>query len=113
MEFDWDDAKSARCLQERGFSFADVIPAFTDPDRRAEVDERQHYGETRHTLYGRVEGRLFVIVYTMRGGVHRIISARKANKRETKRYGKGTPETRSDRRRDSARRFREGLHAAD
>jgi putative transcriptional regulator len=31
MEFDWDDAKSARCLQERGFSFADAIPAFTIP----------------------------------------------------------------------------------
>jgi uncharacterized protein len=96
MEFDWDDAKSATCLKERGFSFADVIPAFTDPNRRAEVDDRRDYGETRYTLYGRVAGRLFVIAYTMRGGVHRIISARKANARETKRYGKGTPEGRSN-----------------
>jgi uncharacterized protein len=43
-------------------------------------------------LYGRVAGRLFVIAYTMRGAVHRIISARKANAREVRRYGKGTPE---------------------
>ena len=66
MEFDWDDAKSARCRRERGFSFADVVPAFRDPDRRAEVDERRDYGETRYMLYGRVAGRLFVIAYTMR-----------------------------------------------
>jgi len=96
MEFDWDDAKSARCLEERGFSFADVIPAFTDPDRCIEVDDRRDYGEARYTLHGRVAGRLFVIVYTMRGGVHRIISARKANTREMRRYGKGTPEGRQD-----------------
>jgi uncharacterized DUF497 family protein len=87
MEFDWDEAKSDRCLTERGFSFADVIPAFTDPDRRVEVDDRRDYGETRFTLHGRVAGRLFVIAYTIRGDVHRIISVRKANKRETKRYG--------------------------
>ena len=91
MEFDWDDAKSARCRRERGFSFADVVPAFRDPDRRAEVDDRRDYGETRYMLYGRVAGRLFVITYTMRAGVHRIISARKANAREMRRYGKGTP----------------------
>ena len=56
MKFDWDDAKSDRCLQKRGFSFADVIPAFTDPDRRIEVDDRRDYGETRFRLYGRVAG---------------------------------------------------------
>jgi uncharacterized protein len=112
MKFEWDDAKSNRCLQERGFSFADVIPAFMDPKRQAEVDDRSDYGETRYKLYGRVAGRLFVVTYTMRAGVHRIISARKANKRETRRYGKDTPESRPDRRRDSARRFREGDHAA-
>ena len=94
MEFDWDEAKSDRCLQERGFSFADVIPAFADPDRRVEVDDRRDYGETRYTLYGRVAGRLFVIAYTIRGGGHRIISARKANARETRRYGKDTSEGR-------------------
>jgi uncharacterized DUF497 family protein len=92
MEFNWDDAKSARCRQKRGFSFAEVIPAFADPDQRVVVDDRRDYGETRHMLYGRVAGRLFVIAYTMRGAVHRIISARKANAREVRRYGKGTPE---------------------
>jgi len=35
---------------------------------------------------GKTEGRLFVVVYTMRGDVIRIISARKANQREEKKY---------------------------
>jgi hypothetical protein len=64
-----------------------------DPGRHIEVDDRRDYGEERLTLYGRVAGRLFVVTYTMRAGVHRIISARKANSREMSRYGKGTAES--------------------
>ena len=87
MEFEWDEAKSERCRRERGFSFADMLPAFSDPKRMIEPDRRYEYGEERFCLYGRVEGRLFVIVYTTRDKTIRIISARKANKREQKRYG--------------------------
>jgi uncharacterized DUF497 family protein len=92
MKFEWDEAKSDRCLQERGFSFADAIPAFMDADRHIEVDARRDYGETRFTLFGRVAGRLCVVSYTMRAGIYRIISARKANSREMSRYDKGTAE---------------------
>lgn len=89
MEFEWDDAKSARCRAERGFSFAAVVPAFADPGRVIEADLRFDYGEPRFRLYGQVRGRVFVITFTLRGGVYRIISARKANKKEVKLYGKG------------------------
>lgn len=87
MEFEWDKAKSERCRRERGFSFADMLPAFSDPERLVEPDSRYEYGEERLCLYGKIEGRLFVIVYTVRDETIRIISARKANKREQKRYG--------------------------
>lgn len=87
MEFEWDEAKSERCRKERGFSFVDMLPAFSDPERMVEPDSRYEYGEERFCLYGKIEGRLFVIVYTARGKTNRIISARKANKREQKRYG--------------------------
>jgi uncharacterized DUF497 family protein len=97
MSFGWNEAKSERCLRERGFSFAFVVPAFADPDRRVEIDDRRNYGETRYRLYGRIAGRLFVVVYTMRGRMTWIISARKANARERRRYGdQGTPEGRWD-----------------
>lgn len=87
MEFEWDDDKDNACRQRRGFSFADILPAFIDPARIEMPDDRYDYGETRMTLYGRVAGRLFVVVYTLRGDAIRIISARKANERENKRYG--------------------------
>jgi uncharacterized DUF497 family protein len=90
MEVEWDDAKSERCLRERGFLFSDVVQAFADPGRRSEIDDRREYGETRYRLYGRVAGRLFVIIYTMRNGIVRIISARRANARERGRYGEGS-----------------------
>ncbi len=89
MDFEWDKAKSERCRRERGFSFADVLPAFIDPSRKIEVDNRVDYRETRLRLYGHVAGRLYVIVYTERGGVIRIISAHKANARERKKHGGG------------------------
>ena len=86
IRFEWDEAKNERCARERGFGFADILPAFLDPNRRAERDVRRDYGEERFRLYGRVGGRLFVIAYMRRGAVTRIISARKANARERDRY---------------------------
>jgi hypothetical protein len=87
IRFEWDDAKNERCLRERGFGFADILPAFLDSSRRVERDDRRDYGEQRFRLYGCVAGRLFVIAYTRRGAVTRSISARKANARERDRYG--------------------------
>ena len=87
IRFEWDDAKNDRCVRDRGFGFADMLPAFLDPNRRVERDDRRDYGEERFRLYGRVARRLFVIAYTRRGTVTRIISARKANASERDRYG--------------------------
>jgi uncharacterized protein len=86
-------SESEQCLRDRGFSFAFVVAAFADPDRRVEIDERWEYGEVRYRLYGRVDGRLFVVVYTKRDRAVRIISARKANARERRDYGnEGSPQ---------------------
>jgi len=90
IHFEWDDAKSERCRRERGFGFADVVQAFLDPNRQVEPDLGHSIGEDRFRLFGLVEGRLFVIVYTRRGAALRIISARKANARENSRYGRDT-----------------------
>ncbi|MGC8523749.1 MAG: BrnT family toxin [Acidibrevibacterium sp.] len=67
-EFEWNAAKSEKCRRERGFPFADVLPAFADPGRRVEPDHRFDYGEPRFQLFGHVAGRLFVAVYTPRTG---------------------------------------------
>lgn len=49
-------------------------------------DQRFPYGEERFQLLGRIEQRVFVVVYTPRLRVIRIISARKANQREVKHH---------------------------
>ena len=53
-------------------------------DRRQ--DTRQDYGEDRFRLVGMIDGRAYVVVYTVRGSAVRIISARKANLKEVADY---------------------------
>ena len=86
MEFEWDAAKSDACFADRGFDFAYAARAFFNPHRLIQADTRHSYGEERYRLMGKIEQRLFVVVYTPRRGVIRIISARKANQREVKHY---------------------------
>ena len=89
MEFGWDDAKSNDCFLRRGFDFAYAIRAFLDANRIDGRDRRWDYGEDRYRLLGAIEGRVFVLIYTMRGSAMRIISARKANKKEVLEYEHG------------------------
>jgi uncharacterized protein len=86
MNFEFDDAKSELCLLERGFDFAYAAHAFLDALRVVQMDARYDYGEPRFVLLGMVQERLLSPVYTPRGNAFRIISARKANARERKRY---------------------------
>ena len=73
-------------MKTRGFDFAYAASAFADPGRIVEQDNRFSYGEDRYQLIGRIEGRLYVLIYTVRRDEYRIISARKANQREVNRY---------------------------
>ena len=86
MEFEWDQNKSEKCFTERGFDFAYAVRVFFDPDRVVQTDRRYDYGEKRYQLMGKIENRVFVVVYTPRHSTIRIISARKANKREVRHY---------------------------
>ena len=84
------DAKSDACFTHCGFDFGYAIRAFLDGDRIVGRDGRWDYGEDRYQLLGEIEGRVFVVIYTMRGSVMRIISARKANVREVREYEQNT-----------------------
>ncbi|MGH7041307.1 MAG: BrnT family toxin [Acetobacteraceae bacterium] len=84
--FAWDPAKSDRCLRERGFDFAYVLPAFRDSARLVEPDDRFDYGEDRFRLIGQVAGVPYVVVFTRRGVTLRLISARRAGARERRAY---------------------------
>ncbi len=86
MKFEWDDAKNYDCFARRGFDFAYAVRAFFDPLRIVVQDTRRYYCEDRYRLVGMIDGRVYVVVYTVRGPVVRIISARKANLKEVADY---------------------------
>jgi len=86
MEFEWDEAKNDACFERRGFDFAYAVRAFFDPLRIVAQDVRRDYGEDRYRLTGMIDGRAYVVVYTLRGPAVRIISARKANPKEVADY---------------------------
>jgi uncharacterized DUF497 family protein len=88
MEFDWNPTKCAKNVAERGIDFSDVVVAFADLTKKVARDDRKDYGEERFNMLAKVEGRVFHITFTKRGKVTWIISARKANKREQRRYEK-------------------------
>ncbi|HEX6367845.1 MAG TPA: BrnT family toxin [Longimicrobium sp.] len=86
-EFDWDESKRLRTLDERGIDFADVALHFFARSpffRRMVVRD----GETRWQAFGPFGdyGRLVSVVYTEREGVCRIISVRAASDNERKEY---------------------------
>ena len=81
VEFEWDPAKSAATEQRRGISFTRASEIFTG--RLVEwIDDRQEYGERRIRAVGESGGELLHVVYTRRGTITRIISARRANRKE-------------------------------
>ncbi len=81
MDFAWDSAKSQRNFEERGFGFDAAALIFDGPVIEW-CDVRDTWGEARVVAVGAVEGVLLAVVYTDRGDVRRIISARRARKKE-------------------------------
>lgn len=86
MEFGWDPNKRRSNYQKHGIDFADVFPAFFDQAKVIKEDQRTDYGETRFNMLATINGRTCHITFTFRNRVVWLISARKANEREQKRY---------------------------
>ena len=86
MQFEWDSDKAAANVSRHGVSFELAMLVFLDDCRLIKLDERFDYGEERIITMGHVNNRLHVVVYTQTNDKIRIISARKANRRERKRY---------------------------
>jgi uncharacterized DUF497 family protein len=81
MFFEWDEAKSQRNLRERGFGFDHAAAVFIGPTLER-VDNRREYGEVRIQAIGCAGDDILFVVYTDRGDVHHLISARLVNRRE-------------------------------
>ena len=85
MKIVYDQAKSDRNVGERGLSFVRVAD-FDFATALFLVDDRRDYGEIRHLAIGYLEDRLHVLCFVERPNGIRVVSFRKANKREVRRY---------------------------
>jgi uncharacterized DUF497 family protein len=81
MRITYDPEKNQRNIQERGLSFDDVA----DLDWGAAFilkDDRRDYGEDRYRVLGKIGERLYAVVFTPKEDEIRVISFRRANRRE-------------------------------
>ena len=85
MHWEWDPAKAAANLRKHAVDFADAVLALED-EQAVTIEDAGHDERRFISLGLDPEGRLLVVVYTWRAGTIRIISARKANRRERREY---------------------------
>ena len=85
MKFDWDETKRRANIEKHGVDFIEAARMLGGLPSMLE-DGRRDYGEQRCLAIGEEDGRLLMVVFTIREGIFRIISARKANARERRKY---------------------------
>ena len=87
LEFEWDPQKAAANLAKHTVSFEDAATVFGDPLGRIKSDPRHSVEEERLVLLCRSQTKhLLAVMYVDRGEAIRIISARRATRRERRNY---------------------------
>jgi uncharacterized protein len=92
MEIEWDEGKDAANRAKHGVSLGEAVH-LDWAGAKYQTDDRRSYGETRVVAFALIAGRLHVCVFVNRSGSRRIISLRKANKREIRNYGQSKEHT--------------------
>ncbi len=85
MQITYDSAKNTTNIEQRGLSFEQVA-SFDFSTAMIVEDQRRAYPERRFQALGLLEQRLHMLVFTPVAGGIRVISFRKANRREVRRY---------------------------
>ena len=86
--FEWDDEKNRINKRKHNVSFQTAEKVFSDENRIEWLDTKHSDEEDRYITIGMVDEILFVI-YTEREDRVRLISARRANKNERRKYYAG------------------------
>ena len=93
MLFEWDRKKNVSNIKKHHISFELSASIFDDPLHLSVLDEKRHSEERWITLGQSATGELLVVIHTYKETLEheiiRIISARKATKKETKQYEEG------------------------
>ena len=90
LRFEWDPEKAAENLANHGLSFEEAATVFGDPLGRIVDDPRHSTDEPRYVLLGHSEHQqLLAVMFIERAKAIRLISARKATRRERREYEEG------------------------
>ena len=89
MIIEFNPIKNAKNITQRGLSF-DFVVDFDWSTAALETDTRKDYSETRYQATGYLQGRLMILIFTPILEGIRVISFRKANKREIRKYEANT-----------------------
>lgn len=90
LRFEWDARKAADNRAKHKVSFEEAVTVFGDPLGRITDDPRHSDDEERFVLLGQSRRRrVLVVMFTERGEAIRLISARKATRREWRTYEEG------------------------
>lgn len=85
--FDWDEAKAEANYRKHGIDFETATEVFADPFVVERFDPLSvEHGEDRFLITGMASGQLLTVVYTERDEIIRLISARRATRREHDNY---------------------------
>lgn len=84
--FEWDETKNNENKNKHNLSFEEAAKVFDDNESVKKSDTRKDYGEDRFIIIGAIFKGIIFVVYTIRNGINRIISARKANNKERYEY---------------------------
>jgi hypothetical protein len=88
--FEWDEEKAKANLRVHRVNFDEAATVFSDPFSITIPDPDHSVDEQRYVDIGMsVSGRVLVVAYTERGSNIRIISCRRATRRERRRYEEG------------------------
>lgn len=90
MRFEWDDAKETINIRKHGVDFDEAAEIFYDPVGLELYDKEHSDHEERFIRLGKSRrGRFLVTSFTERGETIRIISSRRATRREVRSYEEG------------------------
>lgn len=87
MEIEFDPAKDEENIRKHGMSLTRAKDVEIDK-AQVKKDNRKDYGEDRFIAVGPLDGRLCVLIFTLRDAKVRAISLRRANAREQRRFAR-------------------------
>ena len=86
MNYEWDENKAASNLRKHGILFSDAVAVFED-EMALSREDIDAFEEQRFVVTGMdFIGRILTVAHTYRYGTIRLISARRATKKERKTY---------------------------